>query len=330
MKAIQMRRPGPPEVLEYVDVATPEPGDTQVLVRAAAIGVGMPEILVRSGSYPWMPPLPATPGIEMAGTVAAVGRRVRSFKPGDEVLVSARESVHRGGCYAEFAVMEEAQLYRLPDGVALEAAATLANYQVAYHLLHSASAAAPGRRVVIIAAAGGVGSAALQLAKLAGMTVIAVVGSVAKAEFVRALGADHAIVRTTESVAERVGECTGGEGADLVLDPVGGTNFEANFDLVGRFGVVVLYGYLAGWPPPDIFTAMRKHYSKSPALRLFTMHSFDDQPALRAAATHKLLDWLAAGKFAPPIYDRIPLAETRRAHEVFESGKVMGKLLLVP
>jgi len=329
MRAIQLHRPGPPEALVAADLPIPAPGPHQALVRAHAIGVGMPDVLVRTGVYPWMPPLPAVIGIEMSGTVEAVGDAVTAVAPGDAVWLSAREGEHRGGCYADYAVMAADRLYKLPPGVDLDQAAALSNYQVAWHLLHSTGAAAPGRTVLIRAAAGGVGSALVQLAKHAGLTVFGLAGGPAKAAFVRAQGADAALDRTRDDVPAALHALTGGRGVDLIIDPVGGRRFGENFPLLAPFGLVLLYGYLDGWPA-DLMAAMRANFAASPAVRLFTMHTFDHRPDLRARATAALLDLLAAGAIAPHIHDRLPLAEAARAHALFESGAVMGKLLLKP
>lgn len=329
MKAVRLHAPGGPEALVYEDVPTPAPGPTQALVRAHAIGVGMPDVLVRTGRYAWMPPLPAIIGIEMSGVVEAVGAAVGAVKPGDRVWLSGREYEHRGGCYAEYAVMDADRLYKLPDGVDLDAAAALSNYQVAWHLLHSTGAALPGRTVLVRAAAGGVGSALVQLAKAAGLTVFGLAGGAAKCRFVRSQGAHAALDRRADDVPARLRELTHGRGVDLIVDPIGGKNFADNFPLLAPFGQVLLYGYLDGWPP-DLMAAMRANFDASPAVRLFTMHTFDHRPDLRAAATAALLDLLAARRIEPHIHDRIPLAEVQRAHALFGSGAVMGKLLLVP
>ena len=139
MKAILLRRTGAPSVLEYTDVPTPTPGAGEVLVRADTIGVSMPETLVRKGTYAWMPPLPAIPGIEMSGTVAVCGSGVTDRAIGEPVFVSARDLPVRAGCYAEYIAVPWRAAHALPHGCDLEAAGCLSNYQVAYHLLHTAS-----------------------------------------------------------------------------------------------------------------------------------------------------------------------------------------------
>jgi NADPH:quinone reductase len=184
--------------------------------------------------------------------------------------------------------------------------------------------------VLIHTAAGGVGSAAVQLALIAGMKVIGVAGSEAKRHAVEALGAQHAIDYRSEDVVSRVDEITGGRGADLIVDPIGGEGFGRNFAMLAPLGMVISYGRLDGPPDPDFVSAMRAHSGKSPAVRFFTIHSFDDRPDIRAATMRTLLDHLAARRVRPLIYDRLPLAEAARAHQLLESGAVIGKLLLKP
>src|SRR5580700_2782943 len=193
MKLIQFREPGPPSVLQCVDVPVPVPKPGEVLIRAHAIGVGIPDTLIRAGTYSWMPPLPATPGTELSGTIEKVGAGVTSRRPGQRVYASARERPHRGGHYAEYIATPADATFILPDAVDFDAAASLANYQVAYHIFHDALATRPGQTVLIYAAAGGMGNALIDLAKAAGLTVIGVVSSAEKAQFARELGADHVI-----------------------------------------------------------------------------------------------------------------------------------------
>jgi NADPH2:quinone reductase len=330
MKAILFDRPGPPEVLRYAEVPTPVPAVGQVLVKAHTIGVSMPEILVRKGEYGWMPPLPAIPGIEMSGTVAALGEGVDSLKIGQPVFVSARELPVRAGCYAEYLAANADAVYSLPEGTDLEAAAALSNYQVAWHLLHSAPNGMPYESVLVTGAGGGIGSAIVQLGELAGKQMIGLVDTEEKASFVRSLGADGAINSGGEKVTERVRELTGGAGVDLILDSIGGTEFVAHFDRLAPFGLVVTYGQLAGHPSGDVLGAMRRRMGDSLGLRMFSMHAFDHARPRRRRATEELLRLLSAGKIKPAIWMRLPLAEASRAHALIEEGKVLGKLVLKP
>jgi NADPH2:quinone reductase len=332
MKAILLSRTGDPSVLEYVELPTPEPRAGEVLVKADTIGVSRPELLVRRGTYPWMPPLPAIPGIEMAGTIAALGAGVDTLAFGQKVYVSARELPVRAGCYAEFIAVPARAVFALAPETDLEAAACLSNYQVAYHLLHTATRGAPGSTVLIHSAAGGLGSAAVELARLAGMTAIGVVGSPEKALALAAFGADHVIDRSRQSVAERVMQITAEHGVDLVLDAVGGHAFADNLKLLAPFGLAVSYGKLQGPLTADVVSALDQGpgYLNSGAVRVFTMHTLDDRPDIRAGSMRYLIAKLAEGKIWPLIHERLPLKDARRAHEMLEARTVVGKLLLKP
>src|SRR5262249_3351010 len=252
MKAILLTRTGDPSVLDYVEVPTPSPRDDEVLVKADTIGVSRPEVMVRKGIYPWMPKLPAIPGIEMTGTVVERGRDVTELAVGRKVLVSARELPERAGCYAEYIAVPARAPFLLPDDVDLEAAACLSNYQVAYHIIHTAGRVVPGGIAVVESAAGGTGSALVQLAQLAGMRVIAIAGGAQKVAALKAFGADHTIDHTAEDPLARVKAITGGHGADLVLDALGGKGFAQKILMVGAFGLVVLYGRQLGLPDENL------------------------------------------------------------------------------
>ena len=330
MKAVQITATGGPEVLKYVDLPTPKPSPGEVLVKAHAIGVCMPETLVRQGVYAWMPPLPLIPGIEMSGTVVEAGSGTSKLRVGQTVFVCAREFKERSGCYAEYLVAREELLYALPDGIDLDQVAGLANYQVAWHLLNSALKGFQYDSVLVIAAAGGVGTALVQLAKAYGKRVIGVVSSPERAAFVRAQGADDVIDRALENVVAQTLKLTHGRGVDLILDCAGGPHMTALFDCLERFGMLLLYGRLEGPATGNIHDAIHKKPWRSGAFRYFTMHTLDDWPELRARCTHELIRLLHEGKIRVPIYERIPLAEAARAHQVFESGKVMGKLIMKP
>src|SRR4051812_34363614 len=343
MKAILLRRTGGPSVLEYGDVPTPRPGPGEVLVKADTIGVSMPEMLVRKGTYAWMPPLPAIPGIEMSGTIAEIGPgvsdnsmsdgsmsdgSVSARTVGENVFVSARDLPVRAGCYAEYIAVPAQAAHSLPPGVDLEAAACLSNYQVAWHLLHTAARGVAAHTVLVHTAAGGVGSAAVQLALIAGKQVIGIAGTEAKRQAALRLGAAPAFNHRTDDIVALVREATSGEGADLILDPIGGKGFGRNFAMLAPLGLVVSYGRLDGPPDPGFVQAMRENHETSPAVRFFTIHSFDRRPDIREAATNALLDHLAAGHIRPLIHARLPLAEASRAHQMLESGEVIGKIVM--
>ncbi|MGQ0751968.1 MAG: quinone oxidoreductase family protein [Betaproteobacteria bacterium] len=331
MKAVCIARPGGPEVLEYLEVPTPQPKPNQVLVKAHTIGVNMPDVLVRRGVYPWMPPLPAIVGIEMTGTVAAVGAEVRDLRLGAPVYVSARELPHRCGGYAEYIAADVRALLPLPEDADLELAAALSGYQVAWHLMNSVTRGFTFDSVLVTAAAGGIGSACVQLARAAGKRVVALTSSKMKAGFALAQGASAAFCYDDADVKASVLEATEGRGADLVLDAVAGSRFPTLFEYTAPLGLVVLYGFLTGWPDSAaVFDAMRMRVGRSPALRLFSMHTLDGDATMRRQCSEILLRYFASGAARPAIYQRLPLAHAARAHAMLESGVVMGKLLLKP
>ena len=331
MKAILLTRTGDPSVLDYVEVPTPSPREDQVLVKADTIGVSRPEILVRKGIYPWMPKLPAIPGIEMTGTVVERGRAVTGLAVGQKVFISARELSERAGCYAEYIAVPEQAPFPIPDGVDLEAAACLSNYQVAYHAIHTAGRVIPDGLAVVDAASGGVGSALVQLAKIAGMRVIAIVGGNDKVDALRKFGADHVIDHLREDPVARVAEISSGQGADLVLDGIGGKDAARKIPMIGAFGLAVFYGRIDGLPDESLVESLGVvHYDASPAVRFFTMHTMDDKPRMRTEAMQYLMGKLHEGAIRPLIHGRLHLSEARKAHEMLEARQVIGKLLLKP
>jgi NADPH2:quinone reductase len=329
MKLIRFEVPGPPSVLQCLDVPIPEPQPGEVLIRAHAIGVGIPDALIRAGTYRFMPPLPATPGTELSGTIEKIGPGVSSRRSGQRVYTTARERPHRGGHYAEYVAAPAEATYLLPDGVDLDAAATLANYQVAYHLFNDAARPRRGETVLVYAAAGGMGNALIDIATAAGLLVIGVVSNDEKACFVRRLGADQIINRKREKIDERVKAITGGRGVDFIFDSIAGPSIPDNIALLAPCGMLVLYGALGGNAQFDLQETLRAG-KNSPAVRHFTIHSWDNRVEERRAGMHALIGMLDAGKLHPRIHARLPLAEAMRAHELLESGAVLGKLLLQP
>jgi NADPH:quinone reductase len=329
MKIVQFKTPGAASVMEVVDAPVPEPKAGEVLVRAHAMGVGMPDIMIRRGTYNWMPPLPGVPGTEMSGVVEAVGPGVTRIKPGQRVVVSARDRPHRGGCYAEYNATPEDSVYLLPESADMDQAAALANYQVAYHLLYDCISFKPGQSVLVQGAAGGTGSALVDLARSAGLKVIGLCSGQEKAAFVRSFGVEHVIDRQRDDMAAAVKDATGGKGVEFIMDFAGGPGFTKNFTMLAPYGAVVSYGQLAGKPPDDVYAALRAQAAKNLALRVFSIHIYDRWREPMQQGMRWLIEKLGRGEIRPRIHDRIPLAEACRAHELFESGQVMGKLLLV-
>jgi len=315
--------------MQILDVPIPEPKPGEVLIRAHSIGVGIPDTNIRAGTYSWMPPLPAIPGTELAGTIEKIGAGVTKRQVGERVYTTARERPHRGGHYAEYVSAPIEATFLLPANVSFDQAAALANYQVAYHIFNDAVQPRRGESVLIHAAAGGMGNALIDLAKVAGLTIIGVVSSEAKARFARDLGADHIIDRKHEDVAQRITDITSGRGIDIIIDPVGGPSIPGNIALLAPCGTLVVYGGLGGKAQLDLQPTLRAS-KNSPAIRQFSIHTWDHLPEERRAGMRALIDMLAAGKLHPRIHARLPLTDAVRAHEMLESGAVLGKLLLVP
>jgi NADPH2:quinone reductase len=331
MKIVQFAEPGPPSVLKYVDAPIPDPKPGEVLVRAHSIGVGIPDINIRKGTYGWMPDLPCTPGTEMSGTIEKLGPGVTERKLGQRVIVTARERPQRGGCYAEYIATAAEGTFIVPDGADMEAGATLANYQVAYHLMKDGARARPGDSVLVWGAAGGMGNALIDIAKADGLMVIGVASGADRCRFAKDMGADHVIDRKAERVPERVMEITQGRGVDIIVDPVAGDTIGANVKMLAVMGMLLIYGGLGGREKGDQITdALRGAMGRCPAIRRFSIHYLDHMPEPRRAGMRALLDMLARGQLKPRIGARLKLSEAAKAHEMMETSAVMGKLILQP
>lgn len=326
MKAIQITRTGGPEALELVDLPRPEPGPGEVVIRAHAIGVGKPDVLFRTGVYRWMPTLPAIPGAEMTGHVEALGAGVSDLAIGEPVLV-----YHLGGgCYAQYAKVPASAVTRLPPNIDLDDAVSIPNYQVAYALLTEASRGLAAKTVYVNGAAGGIGSAVIQLCRLQNIAIIAGASNATKCAFALSQGATQTIDYSVQNVHERLLALTEGRGVDLILDHIVGKDFTDNLKALAPFGLIVSFNALGGFPEKDLFREMRAHLPKSPGVRCFTMHSFDHDPAGRLRVAERTLALFAAGRVRPPIDRRLPLAEARQAHERLDQRAVLGKLILKP
>jgi NADPH2:quinone reductase len=330
VKAVQLSRTGGSEVLDTVDVPTPAPGPGEVLVKAVAIGVNYFDTMIRTGRYRWMPKLPFVLGNEMSGTVAALGPGVTTLKVGQPVFIAGYEIGNRGGLYAEYAAVPEKAAWPLPANVSAEAATTLTNYQLAWILLHHAARGVAPNTVVVYGAAGGVGTALIDVARLAGATVIGTAGTQEKCAFVKTRGAAHAINYKSEPVVERVLALTEGRGADIVFDHVAGKAFTDGLKMTAPLGMIVSYAVLGGMPETDLFKEMRANIERSPAVRCFTMHTYDHMEEPRREAMAKAVELLGSGKVKPAIAARFPLAEARKAHDMIDARTANGKIVLMP
>jgi len=368
MKVIQMRKTGGPEVLELTEKPLPEPAAGEVRVRAQAIGISSADMLVRKGVYNWMPPLPATPGNEMAGTVDALGPSpttpaLRATPPshpfppttptasqspllrqegkaggdasgvriGQRVLVSSRELPFRGGCYAQAICVPAEALFPLPDAIAPNDAVSLPNYQLAGALLYESGVRKP-RSIVAYGASGGAGSALLQLAKCDGIAGIGIVSTEEKRAFAQRAGIEHVLIRGKDDLPGRVMALTGGRGVDVVYAMGGPTaQFIGNLELLAPLGTLISFGMLGGpMPDLDLFAELRKRQGKCLGVRCYSIHTLDHDRPLRRALMERAIELMAAGRLRPPAPARVPLAEAARAHEMMEAGRTLGKVVLMP
>jgi len=330
MRTALIHRTGGPDVLEVSSSDGPTaPGAGEILIRTVVMAVSGPDVLIRQGVYKWAPPLPMSPGNELVGVVADIGADVSDIAIGATVLLSARELPARGGCYTDFTVVPARAVHVLPVGIDPEQAVTIPTYLVAHAMLQG-SLTANMRTIFVNGLAGIIGSALTELAKARGLTVIGTVSSDEKAYFAKHKGADEVIVYTREPTLERVMTLTQGRGVDIAFDHVIGPGFVDCIRMLGDFGVAVAFNVHTPMPNDDIFGELRKLSIRSPALRVFNVHTYDhDIPALRRM-TRELIGMLAAGEIRPSIGARLPLDRVVEAHRLFEQGQTLGKIILYP
>lgn len=320
MKAIRVHETGKPEVMRLEQVADPEPGPGEVVVRVRAAGVNPVDTYRRSGNYARLPDLPWIPGSDAAGVVEAVGEGVSRFRAGDRVYTDHTAS----GAYAEQMLCRATQLHPLPASVSYAQGAALGvPYATAYRALFHRGGARAGEVLLVHGATGGVGLAALQLARAAGLTVIGTGGSERGREEARRQGAHHVLDHHEDGYLERVREFTGGHGADLVLEMLANVNLGRDLGVLARFGRVVVVGSRG-----RVEIDPRDTMSRDADIRGFTL--FNTSPADLASIHAALQAGLEAGTLRPVIDTEIPLAEAPRAHRRVMEGESHGKVVLVP
>jgi NADPH:quinone reductase len=330
MKAVLVSKPGGPEALELVELPVPMPGPGQVQLTARAFGVSTPDALIRSGVYKWMPPLPANPGNDVAGVITAVGPGVTGVEVGAHALLSARDLPMRGGCYAEVIVAPADAIHLLAPHVAFEAAVCLPNYQVAQALLQECRHPRAPRSVLVVGAAGGIGSALSQLAKREGLRVIGTVSSQEKADFAQRNGTDEVVFYRREPVAARVRELTAGEGVGAVFEHAGGPGFVDYVGALGHWGTLVSYNGFSPLPEANLTAALRGHMSVCPSVLQFSFHIYDHDREGRRALMRTVIDALTRGEIAPAIGTRLAFSEVRQAHALLDAGGSLGKIVMTP
>ena len=323
MKAIRFDAPGGPEVLHLADVDTAPLGANDLRVVHHAIGVNFIDTYHRTGLYKL--PLPSGLGQEAAGVVDAIGAEVTRFKQGDRVAYCTGPI----GAYAEANVVSADRAVKLPEAISYDIAAAAAlKGMTARYLLRKTFRVERDHVVVIHAAAGGVGQIATQWAKHLGAVVIATVGSDAKAEIARGLGADHVLITGRDDIAKRVREITNGVGAHVVYDSIGKDTFEASLDCLRPRGMMVSFGNSSGPPPPlNVLTLSQKG---SLFLTRPTLFSYTSTTKKLDKTANDLFEVIASGavKIAPPA--RYKLADAAQAHRDLEARKTTGSLVLIP
>jgi NADPH2:quinone reductase len=324
MKAVRIHEYGGPEVLVYEEVPTPEPGPAQILIRVEAATVNPVDVAVREDRFPTPKAPPKTLGSDGAGVVERVGADVSSVKPGDSVFFSGL-GIGSEGSYAEFALIAEAQAVSIPAGLTfVDAAALGMAFPAAYYGLVTRGAVRAGETVLVQGAAGGVGSASVQLAVALGARVIGTVKGDAEADLVRSLGAEATIDYRTEDVVARALELTDGKGPDLVHELVVSVNLPADVRLLATGGRIVCTGQ---GPSPEATVPIGDALAKDATLLFMNLNNA--KRAGVAAIAREVAQMAAEGRVKPVIGEELPLAEARRAHELL-AGDHLGKIVLLP
>ena len=339
MRAVWITRHGGPEVLEVRETPDPMPGPGQVRVRVKAAGLNFAELMARMGLYPDAPRPPAVVGYEVAGVVDAVGTGVSTPSPGDRVL-----ALVRFGGHAEAVVLPWAHALPMPAGMTFEQAAALpVNYATAYHALFRVGHLSRGQSVLVHMAAGGVGIAALQLARTVPGVTLFGTASAAKHAVIREEGCDHPIDYRSTDYAEEVRQLSGGRGVDLVLDALGGDDWKKGYALLRPAGQLVTYGFtnMAPGPRRSLIHVAREFLAvpRFSPLKLMednrgvagvNMGHLWGEPEMVLGELNALLDLFREGRIRPRVDSTFPFEQAARAHERLHGRENVGKVLLVP
>jgi NADPH2:quinone reductase len=312
-----------PDGLVWKEVPTPEPGPGLVRIASRAASLNFPDILIVQGKYQFKPPLPFVPGSEYAGVVDAVGSGVTRVQVGD--AVAALGSI---GGFASHGLVDEARVMKLPPGFGfVDAAAFTLTYGTSHHALVNRAALQPGETLLVLGAAGGVGSSAIQIGKALGARVIAAASSDDKCSFCRTLGADETLNYTTGNLREALKSLTGGKGVDVVYDPVGGDLAEPVFRSVAWRGRYLVIGFAQGSIPSlPLNLPLLKEAS---IVGVFWGEWVRREPAASAAGMAQLAQWYAQGLVKPAIDRQLPMRELAQAYRRMATREVRGKIVLV-
>ncbi len=339
MRSITVTRHGGPEVLEVRESADPSPERGQVRLRIKACGLNFAELMARQGLYPEAPKPPCVVGYEASGVIDAVGEGVQRFKVGDRVLACRQFGMH-----ADTACMNEGLVFPMPDEMSFEEAAAIpVNYLTAYHMLFRVASVRPGERVLIHMAAGGVGIAVLQLCKTIGGVVTFGTASANKHDMIREHGCDHPIDYHTSDYAQVIREITKGEGIDVVLDPLGGSDWRKGYNLLREVGRLVAFGFsnmvtgskrnlfnvgrqllsVPKWSPINVMQDNRSVIGVN-------MNGLWGRLDILGEEIEAILEFYKQGQVKPLISSTFPFDQAAEAHRHMESHKNVGKIILVP
>jgi NADPH2:quinone reductase len=320
MKAIIVREFGPPEVMKLEEVPDLTPGPGQVLVRVRAIGVNPVDTYIRTGLHAVKPQLPYTPGSDAGGVVESIGEGVTRIARGDSVYVAGTVS----GSYAGLALCSESQVHRLPSNLTFEQGAAVGvPYATAYRALFQRAGARAGEVVLVHGATGGVGTAAVQLARAAGMTVIATGGTERGRSSIAEQDAHHVLDHHSPDYLNRIMEVTGSKGVNVILEMLANVNLDKDLGVLARYGRVVVIGN-RGKIEIDPRAAMTRDLS------ILGMSLFNASDEDRASIHAALVAGLENGTLRPVVGKELPLADAARAHEAVLQPGALGKIVLIP
>jgi len=322
MKAVLCRQFGPPESLVYEEMPSPTAGAGEVVVSVKAASLNFPDVLIIQNKYQFKPPLPFSPGSEMAGVVKEVGEGVTGYKAGDRVIAFTTY-----GAFAEEVKVEATRLVPIPEGMDFNsAAAFLLTYGTSDHALRDRGALKAGETLLVLGAAGGVGLAAIEIGKAMGAKVIACASSADKLEVCAQHGADAGINYATEDMRERIKELTGGKGVDVVYDAVGGPYTELALRSTAWRGRLLVVGFAAGDIPkiPLNLTLLKG----CAIVGVFWGDFARREPKAFAASIAQLGAWFREGKLKPHVSQTFPLSQAVDALKLMAARKVKGKVVL--
>lgn len=327
MRRILVTRHGSPNDMQITEAPSPTPGPGEALIEVHAIGLNFPDLLVISGAYQTIPPLPFAPGKEVAGVVKALGPGARRLKVGDRVMAQ----IENGG-YAEEIVAPEVHCFRMPAGLSMTKAAAMGlAYSTAWFGLVDRARLQPGETVLVTGAAGGCGVAAIQIAKALGARALGVVGTQEKADFLSAQGADKTIVAGERDLRDvlkaEVAAANDGRGADILFDPVGGAMFDAGLRALGWSGRAVIVGFAGGGP-----TQIRSNYLLIKHISVHGLHASDYRdfkPHLLHEAMAAMFTLFAMARLDPPVCAVHAFEDYAAALDLIASRRVLGKAVLV-